>query len=144
MYFEIKYTESGFGKAKHDTEHINKFRDIYMPLLKNHKAINDCCKNEDFFLGNYQVMRNLVHIDKDSYVIFIYPEENRGIRQGALSAKKDIIENDWKDHFVTFTWEDLINKLKDGLESQNLINYYEKDFSDKYLRYKLFPMMQEK
>ena len=78
IYFEIKYTENEFGKAKHDEEHKNKFNDIYMPLIKNNPAIKESFKTEDKFLNNYQIMRNIAHVSEDSYVIFIYPKENQG------------------------------------------------------------------
>jgi len=134
IYFEIKYTEIGFGKAKHDHEHINKFNNLYMPLLNNNPAIKKIYKSEDIFLNNYQIMRNLIHIDKDSYVIFIYPKENLSIRKTALSAREEIIENGWKNHLILFTWEDLIQQLKYSLNSKDLIDYYE-EFSYKYLEY---------
>ena len=34
IYFEIKYTETSFGNAKHDSKYKNKFYSTYYPLLK--------------------------------------------------------------------------------------------------------------
>ena len=31
IYFEVKYTENGFGSAKQDDEHLSKFQNIYQP-----------------------------------------------------------------------------------------------------------------
>ncbi|MEQ8154358.1 MAG: hypothetical protein ABRQ25_05675 [Clostridiaceae bacterium] len=135
IFFEIKYTENEFGKAKDDDEHKTKYRDIYMPLLMNNPAINDKFKEECMFLNNYQILRHLVQMDKDSYVVLIYPEENKGIREAALSARKEIIKTDWKNRFILFTWEDIVNQLIYRLDSKELMNYYIKDFSDKYLKY---------
>jgi len=55
IYFEIKYTENGFGKIKKDKEHKvykdhkKKFYDIYMPLIKNNPAIKESFKTEEKF-----------------------------------------------------------------------------------------------
>lgn len=135
IYFEIKFTENEFGKAKHDVEHKNKFNDIYMPLIKNNPCIKEIFKTEDIFLKNYQVMRNIAHISEDSYVVFIYPKENKGIRKAALAAREEIIESGWGAHFILFTWDDLINELKYSVSSKELTEYYNKEFSDKYLKY---------
>ncbi|MBU3112692.1 PGN_0703 family putative restriction endonuclease [Clostridium lacusfryxellense] len=132
VYFEIKYSENEFGKAKHDEEHKNKFNDIYMPLIKDNPAIEKSYKTEDIFLDNYQIMRNIAHVSEDSYVIFIYPKENQGIRKTALSARKNIIARGWGAHFILFTWEDLIKELNYRLNSGEVINYYNKEFSYKY------------
>lgn len=142
IYFEIKYIENEFGKAEHDNGHKEykdkyklKFHETYMPLLKNNPAIKEDFKTEKIFLDNYQIMRNITHIAKDRYVIFIYPKENKGIRKQALTTKNEIIKNDWKNHFILFTWEDIIEQFKYNLNSNELIDYYIKDFSYKYFKY---------
>lgn len=138
VYFEIKYTENEFGKAKFDDEHDEhkkKFRKTYLPLLNNNPAIKEEFKEEDTFLKNYQIMRNLVHIDKDSYVVFLFPTENNAIREAAMSAKKQIIEEDWQNHFKPTTWEYLVEQVCLRLNSQNLTDYYSNEFSKKYLQY---------
>lgn len=136
IYFEIKYTENEFGSVRtDDAEHIKKFHDTYMPLIINNPALKEEFKNSDMFLENYQIMRNLSHIDGDSYVVFIYPEGNKAIRNAALSARKDIIKNGWKNHFIPFTWESLIPQLKYNLNSKELLDYYDKEFCFKYLKY---------
>ncbi|MCB2294740.1 hypothetical protein LGK95_14655 [Clostridium algoriphilum] len=140
IYFEIKYTENHFGKVRKDKErkeykeHKKKFYDVYMPLIKNNPAIKECFKTEDKFLNNYQVMRNIAHISKNSYVIFIYPKGNKAIKKAALSAKEEVIEKGWEAHFILFTWEELIKQLKSNLNSKELIEYYDKQFSPKYLK----------
>jgi ABC-type sulfate transport system substrate-binding protein len=124
-----------YGKAKSDKEHKIKFNDLYLPLLKKNPAIKGNFKTEDAFLNNYQIMRNIIHIDKDSYVIFIYPRENSVTEKEARYAKNTFIENRWRDNLILFTWEDLIEQLKINLNSQELINYYDDEFCYKYLKY---------
>jgi hypothetical protein len=134
VYFEIKYTEKSFGKAKKDKEHKNKFNDVYKPLLDSNKAINEQCKTEDYFLDNYQIMRNLVHINDESRVVFIYPEDNLSIRKTALAARSEIIADGWERHIILYTWENLIKQLTCQMKSQELIDYYH-EFEKKYLKY---------
>jgi hypothetical protein len=83
FFFEIKYTESGFGKEKSDDEHIEKFNKVYKKHLSH---IKDEYHTANRFLDHYQIMRNLVHIDDESFVVFIYPSQNKGIVKGIKIA----------------------------------------------------------
>ena len=131
LYFEIKYTEAGFGAAKNDAEHQAKFCEAYLPLLQNNLAINNDLKNVDFFLNNYQVMRNLAHISKDSFVVFLYCGQNTGIKEAALKAL-EIINKGWEEHFILLEWEDLLARVGQMVGS-GLAGYYTGDFFEKYL-----------
>lgn len=135
IYFEIKYTEREFGKAKDDDDHKAKFNHTYLPKLKDNLAINSIYKTENMFLKNYQIMRNLMHIDKDSYVVFIYPKENVGIRRAALNARQVIIEKGWESHFILYTWEALAEQLVARIQNKEIVDYYKNDFCYKYLKY---------
>lgn len=135
IYFEIKYSENDFGKAYPDSEHKKKFQETYVPLLINNVAINNYYKEEETFLKNYQIMRNLAHIDKNNYIVFLYPQGNKMIRKAAIKARDEIVEKGWKNHFIPFTWEDMIKELCDRLTSEEVVKYFNIDFSDKYIRY---------
>jgi hypothetical protein len=135
IYFEIKYTESEFGKAKNDGEHQAKFQRTYQPLLEKCDAIKEAFKNEAYFLNNYQIMRNILHIDKDSYVVFIYPQKNVGFRTAALQQRKDVVTSEYTSHFVFFTWEGLLEQLEYRLKDHDLKKYYASEFRAKYLVY---------
>ena len=121
LFFEIKYTENGFGKAKLDKEHIDKFNSTYKSILEQNSAIEENFKSEETFLNNYQIMRNLLNINKNSYVIFIYPDENKIVKEEALSAKR-MIKCEWQNHFILFTWEEFIKKIESCLSSKDLID----------------------
>lgn len=133
LLFEIKYTENEFGKAQEDPEHDRKYLNTYRELLEKNQAIEDCYKEKKPFMYNYQIMRNLVHISSDSYVIFIYPYANTGIRLSAENAKQSIIKSGWRDHFILLTWEELVEQVIQNLNSLQLIDYYKKDFTKKYM-----------
>lgn len=133
IYFEIKYTENGFGKAVNDKKHISKYMRTYKDLLQNCKAINDNYKNESIFFDNYQILRNLIHIDDNSYVVFIYPKTNKNIRSAAEKAYNNIIVDSWKNYFITITWEDINDKLVNIIREPELKDYYQKEFPKKYM-----------
>lgn len=42
------------------------------------------------FLNNYQIMRNILNINNNSYGIFIYPRDNKAVDKEALEAKQVI------------------------------------------------------
>lgn len=135
IFFEIKYTENGFGKAGHDLDHIDKFNRTYEPAMKKCGAINDAYKTMNQFLDNYQVMRNLVNINAKNYVVFIYPEGNLNIKNDAEDVKNNIISKNWHKHFIPLTWEALIADTNRYLASAQLKKYYENEFCKKYLWY---------
>lgn len=136
IFFEIKYTENGFGKAAHDPDHIDKFNRTYELAMKECDAINDEYKTMDQFLAHYQIMRNLVNINDKNYVVFIYPEENLNIKKDAEDVNANIISNNWHKHFIPLTWETLIADQNSYLSSVHLKQYYQDKFSKKYLGYK--------
>jgi len=133
IYFEIKYTESGFGKAKNDMEHKKKYENLYKPLLTNNMAINNKFKKQEIFLENYQIIRNLVHINDKSTVVFIYPKNNIRIREDINKVKNEILDDNWHKHFIPITWEQITNTVLSFVSEPELVEYYQKKFIAKYL-----------
>ncbi|AGA67748.1 hypothetical protein Desdi_0191 [Desulfitobacterium dichloroeliminans LMG P-21439] len=111
-------------------EEGDPYIDRFLPRWRS--AICEEYKSADKFLDHYQIMRNLVHIDQNSFVVFIYPEENHRIRNSALDARSNILEKGWENRFILFAWEDLLSELQHRLNDQGLVNYYKQDFSGKY------------
>lgn len=134
IFFEIKYSENGFGKAAKDDEHLSHYYKVYEPLLNNNPAIKDSCKNEEYFLNHYQIMRNLLHIDANSTVVFIYPQDNMKINEEALRARAEVMTPGWESKFILYPWEGLLRELFKHLNDKHLIDYYDA-FADKYLKY---------
>jgi hypothetical protein len=109
FHFEIKFTEQEFGKAGKDKYHSDKFRNTYKKLINCEESpIMGKYREEKEFLGNYQLLRNLVHLGSKSYVIFIYPEENEKIRQQAEFAKESFIEAKYKENVICKTWKEMV------------------------------------
>jgi len=130
FYFEIKYTEDGFRKEKKDKEHIDKFDKIYANLLE---PIAKEFRSRDRFLGNYQILRNLIHINENSYVIFLYPYNNQKIITEAENAIS-MLANDFKGNFFPKTWEDLYKYVKNSSKDNRLVKQL-LDFEKKYFIY---------
>lgn len=129
LHFEIKYTEGGFGKAKINTD---KFQRVYSNFLK---PLNISCHNSQSFFEHYQILRNIIHIDDNSYVVFIFPQDNDGVRSGAERVKKDFLITNYHDHYFAATWDNLFHSVLKLTENMNIKRQLE-DFRIKYLPYR--------
>ncbi|NLY76698.1 MAG: hypothetical protein GX080_01255 [Tissierellia bacterium] len=135
IFFEIKYTESSFGKAVRDDRHKENYNKVYKRILDKNNAIKQEHSNEEFFLNNYQIMRNIIHISDSAYVVFVCPKENRKIYHEALEVGNAVIREEYLNHFILYAWEEMIEELLKRLNSNKLIDYYSNEFSYKYLEY---------
>lgn len=129
LFFEIKYTENGFGKAEIDASHEKKFDVIYQKHLK---PIHPDFRSKDIFLRNYQILRNLIHIDDNSYVIFLFPEGNETIQLEVNRVKTTMLGSAFRDHFFPITWEKILKKADIDWETDNMKKQIS-DFKEKYL-----------
>ncbi|MFD2938778.1 PGN_0703 family putative restriction endonuclease [Flavobacterium notoginsengisoli] len=127
FFFEIKYTEAEFGSAKNDISHQEKFNTVYSKFVN---ALNDDFKTIEAFLKKYQICRNLIHIEENSFVVFVYPEANKKIREGAESAK-EIINLNYSNNFKCINWETLFQNINDSIEEKKLKDHFN-DFKSKY------------
>lgn len=109
IYFEIKYTEDGFGRCKQDQNHKNKYLTIYKGMINN----CGCLKREpDFveFCMNYQLFRNALRVTKtqgsSEYSIFLYPKANTLAEEHFVEFKNTYISGAYSDHVIGIHWED--------------------------------------
>lgn len=73
-FFEIKFTENGFGKASNDDRHSQKIKDIYMDRIA--RITNTSISVEDC-IRHYQLIRNIIRANSESKtVIFITDAKN--------------------------------------------------------------------
>ncbi|WP_156968950.1 PGN_0703 family putative restriction endonuclease [Arenimonas metalli] len=133
-YVEVKYTEDGFGRAKQDPEHLEKFRNTYAPLLKDSAYLADECNDPTFFLKNYQVLRNLVHITPTSEVVFLFPRANRKVAEQAECARERFLTDAGRERMRIVFLEDLVGELITACRGTLLGRHYE-SFHDKYLAF---------
>lgn len=136
LLFEVKYTEEGFGgtdKKKRAT-YLEKYKDLYHKLAS--KVISDEWNTCDNFIENYQIMRNLVHIDDSSYLIFLYPELNVKVKNQAIRAR-DFVKPEFRTKLICMTWETLYQQTFNVLlEVDAMDSFLEQsllEFRDKYL-----------
>lgn len=134
IFFEIKYTESEFGKANNDNEHRAKYANTYQPLLTNKDFIKPEFCNVDKFLDSYQIMRNLCHITETSFVVFVYPKANEKINLQAQSACDDMLTEKGKNRFKILTLEAAADDILGQLKEPMLQEHYN-EFKGKYLNY---------
>ena len=132
IYFEIKYTEEEFGKTKDDNEHKAKFKETYQPLLKNNAFIKREYHEMLSFFNNYQIMRNLCHIDDQSHVVFVYPTENKKVHEQALLAQKELLTDKGINKFHLMPINTIVNAILKNEPSEKIKNHYE-EFNEKYL-----------
>jgi hypothetical protein len=132
IFFEVKYTEEGFGKAKADAEHSQKFREMYSHLVDcSSEFLSRSCQDEAFFLAHYQILRNFVHLDSSSYVVFLLPSANDKVRVQAFDAMEEALTAAGKERVKVVFLEDLIAFLE-GCQPHSLAAYY-REFRRKYV-----------
>ncbi|SFS81282.1 PGN_0703 family putative restriction endonuclease [Lutibacter maritimus] len=129
IYFEIKYTEYAFGKAKKDTNHKEKYKSEYSQKCSN---INENFSDQDSFLTNYQLLRNLIHISKDSYVVLLYPKDNKRISKESKFAKFNLIKKEFQNHVIDLTWEELYDFSEKEIKDSKKLKTQIIEFDEKY------------
>lgn len=103
-FFEIKFTENGFGKAKKDDDHIQKFKDIYQPkirsVIRRDITVEEC-------LRYYQLFRNIIRGDTDSKTVVFLTDRNNPATTKELTKFKDIYLKNTDINVITLTWQEL-------------------------------------
>lgn len=133
VFVEVKYTENGFGAAKNDFEHREKFKKTYLPLLERSSFLIDECREREFFLKHYQILRNLVHIGGQSEVVLLFPKRNETVAKHAEAAQKFLNQNGQNKLHIVFL-EDAVKFLQKEFQGKELGEYYKK-FDRKYLAF---------
>lgn len=137
VFFEVKYTENGFGKATADGDHKDKFKATYKTLVNNSEFLTEACREESFFLEHYQILRNLVHITSTSYVVFLFPSANTTVKRQADKARADFLTDAGRKRMKIVFLEDLVAFLEGHTKHQHLARYYG-HFRGKYLPTSVF------
>jgi hypothetical protein len=139
VYFEIKYSEYGFGKAKNDERHQQKCITIYQSRLRG--KIKDEYNNMDDCLKNYQIFRNISYLDKSKkdLLIFIFPEGHTKLKAELDKVINNYLVDDYKENVKFYYWERLLNNNKFINEnpSARLVTTMEL-FKEKYLGYQKY------
>jgi hypothetical protein len=123
VYFEIKYTESEFGRKENNDYNQDRFKSKYLKAAE----IVFPLKSIDWFMSNYQIVRNAIHIlgedninrlnrvmkdnsveikDQLNFVVLLFPEHNAKLNFQAMKAQESIADQ-YKQYFKVVTWEKL-------------------------------------
>jgi hypothetical protein len=128
VYFEIKYTEQGFGCCRDDNRHHEKFDSIYQDMIRNCACLSRTPKFDEDWRKNYQLFRNVLRITNKNwekeYAIFLFPEENHIARQQFESFKNEYIKDEFKNHVKGIFWE-------------QMTDFMSEEFREKYFFYTL-------
>lgn len=133
VLFEVKYTEDGFGKASSsDVDYEKKYHDVYLPLLQASEFLVEDCKTMDFFLENYQLLRNLVHITSDTQVVLLFTRANPLVLRKAQVAHAEYLTDEGRERSSLVFLEELIPHLRQNAPSEALHKHFA-EFERKYL-----------
>ena len=139
IYFEIKFTESSFGawSTSNISEHgiINHCAYVekgYKGMVEKSPFLTQECKDtilsfseEEFanrknpFNLQYQLFRNALKADANTYSVFIFPSANPKPQKEFEAFKDNLI--DGQNHIIALKWE-------------NLTTYMSPEFKEKYIR----------
>jgi len=122
-YFEIKYTENEFGKAKNDERHRDKYKKIYKDKITKFGNVT----KEEFF-RYYQIFRNLMY--NDGYNIFVFPADRSDLKDTINYVIKNYCTKKQKEHIIILPIEEIVKILLDSNDNK-IIKHYEL-FSKKY------------
>ena len=110
VFFEIKYTENGFGDAKKDDNHKEKYELVYKPLLEKAPCLNHTPEFEEF-AKLYQLYRNAIRItDKNKHLILLYPKNNTTVNKEATTFLENKIKEEYRGNIHILYWEDIVKE----------------------------------
>ncbi|WP_108669150.1 PGN_0703 family putative restriction endonuclease [Peribacillus acanthi] len=137
IFFEIKYTESKFGKVKSSEKYIKKYNEVYKYRLFE-KLKSDLNQYEEL-IRNYQLLRNLSYLEEsnDNLLIIICPNNNYSLYKEYQHVFNNVIVPSLHHNISFIPWESLLDQLTILLHNtsdspKRLKNHYS-NFKEKYL-----------
>lgn len=133
IFFEIKYTEDGFGKFSKDKNellrHQNKFDSFYSDKLANCPALKKKVEYGEEFRINYQLLRNTIRAtSRNKYVVFVYDANNPHTYRQLNQFLSEYIAYEYKNNVIALEWQ----KLVIASHPNQIFEFW-----NKYLNYKL-------
>jgi hypothetical protein len=138
LFFEIKYTETKFGKVTSGLKYQQKYQDIYKHSLAN--KIRSGVNEYEELVNHYQLLRNVSHINptKEDMVFIICPLHNTSLRNEYDYVMDNVVDSSLHKNICYITWESLVsdlqNILQDSLPSLNRMKENYAEFEEKYLK----------
>ena len=122
VYFEVKYTEYGFGGCKKDDEHKTKFDSVYKNMIADCACLKKEPKFDDDWRKYYQLFRNILRITKSNwekeYVVFLFPEENYIARRQFEAFKEKYIKEEFNNRIKSVFWEQMTDFMSDEFRTK--------------------------
>lgn len=133
IYFEVKYTENGFGKVSKSNEtnvfpqkYEEKYTNVYKAQLEESLHLKGLSKDELY--KHYQINRDISYIKSlKEYVVFLYPFDNESL----VNELKEVPQY---GNTYSLDWGVLASKALEESKDTELHRVY-KEFYDKYLSY---------
>ena len=120
VFFEIKYTENGFGTWGEYASQEN-FVNFYEDMFKNCYALEKTIPDLESFSNCFQLYRNVLRVQRDNqYSIFVFPEENTLVKEEFAAFEPKITK---KANVFAWTWNELTKGYKDS-------EFYKKYFAE--------------
>lgn len=132
VHFEVKWSETGFGRAKADERHRQKVREVYRPRLRGKFAV-DC--NDDMVLRHYQLLRLVAGLDlaRGDQARLIVPKANDALA-GGLAFLGSSLTSACAACIRVVYLEDLVAELRQHSPSSRLTTHLSL-FAEKYLAF---------
>lgn len=154
--FEIKYTESGFGKAKDEEKYKAKWKgtenkkhrlNLNKEKRVEYRRVTELFKENidyNFFIKNYQLIRNLYntffHIkngnivkrDKLGSMNCVFSEKNETQNREFLNFKYKLLDK-YQDIVRSHYWEDITDKSIKEFKEKNLLKEHYKKLKKIYI-----------
>ncbi len=120
VFFEIKYTENGFGHWNKRYATKDNFNNFYKDMFTNCLALNQQNPDFDDFCRNFQLYRNVLRVQRENqFSIFVFPEQNNKVKK-EFKEFEDKIKT--KSNVFSWSWDELTK----GVEETE---FYKKYFS---------------
>jgi len=134
IYFEIKYTENGFGTCdygektkendKTENPHKTKFDNYYRGKMEKCGLFRqNVIEWNKTFCNYYQLIRNAINVDEYSFVVIITDKRNASTNNQIESFKTNMLNESapYLSHLIFKTWQEMLELA------------HENDFSDKHM-----------
>lgn len=133
FYFEIKYTEDGFGsipaEKTNDGKYSRKWDNVYSKHLQQSLYLKDIPKDD--FYRHYQIMRNISYIQTEKdYTVLLFPNENYNLVK-QLTKAIGLEDRQRMKNVIILDWSRLISSALELSENTGLFEHYNL-FKNKY------------
>jgi restriction endonuclease-like protein len=131
-FCEVKLSERDFGKARLDTRHLDKLRDIYLPRLAQY--LSPELHEAPSFFESYQVLRNIWHMvgAPDGRLVFLIPLGNSKL-QTMLKAVISRVSEKVRDRIRAAAIEEVLDRLSSDTRNPPHFRAYAQELREKYV-----------